>query len=249
MRARRAPAPDCRARVDLDWPREEPLAEFERTLDRGPSRAERALMLAVRRAGSSADYAPTSRRGDPVALGDGRRLSPTLTAPLRRLADRYVLEAVFAVANGRPVPDAVTAAVRRAAGVDGQGASHGGRSTARSSIPRTVMLSGRDGEVFPTIVTDIDERGAHIPALQPARIVARVKRVRTSRRARRCASRSAGGHGSGRLTTPSHADRVAAADLLLSKKQRDHSQMQLSAGRAISGEAGGAWAVPGQVVR
>ena len=32
------------------------------------------------------------------------------TAPLRRLADRYVVEAAFAVANGRPVPDDVQAA-------------------------------------------------------------------------------------------------------------------------------------------
>jgi exoribonuclease R len=32
------------------------------------------------------------------------------TAPLRRLADRYVIEAMLAIANGRPVPDEVTAA-------------------------------------------------------------------------------------------------------------------------------------------
>ena len=37
------------------------------------------------------------------------------TAPLRRLADRYVNEAVLAVANGKPVPEWVSEKLRFAA--------------------------------------------------------------------------------------------------------------------------------------
>ena len=35
------------------------------------------------------------------------------TAPLRRLADRYVVRAALAVANGQPVPAAVSEAFQR----------------------------------------------------------------------------------------------------------------------------------------
>ena len=175
------PEPDARAvarlrqtarAFDLNWPREEPLAEFERTLNPAQP-AQAAFMLAVRRAGSSADYAPYK----PGAIPWHSAMAATYahaTAPLRRLADRYVLEAVFAVANGRPVPDAVTAAFAGLPAVMAKAASHGGQiDRAVIDLAETVMLSGRDGEVFRAIVTDIDERGAHIQ-LCSLPIVARV---------------------------------------------------------------------------
>jgi exoribonuclease R len=85
------------------------------------------------------------------------------TAPLRRLADRYVLQAVLAVANGRPVPEAVAAAFPRLPAVMAKAASHEGQvERAVIDLAETVMLSGRDGEVFHAVVTDIDERGARI---------------------------------------------------------------------------------------
>lgn len=145
----------------LSWPREEPLAQFERTLSPAVP-AQAAFMLAVRRAGSSADYAPYAAGVTPWHSAVAATYAHA-TAPLRRLADRYVLEAVLAVANGRPVPDAVAAAFPRLPAVMAKAASHEGQvERAVIDLAETVMLSGRDGEVFHAVVTDIDERGARI---------------------------------------------------------------------------------------
>jgi len=70
---------------------------------------------------------------------------------------------VLAVANGRAVPEAVTAAFAGLPAVMAKAASHGGQiDRAVIDLAETVMLSGRDGEVFHAVVTDIDDRGAHI---------------------------------------------------------------------------------------
>jgi exoribonuclease R len=156
----------------LWWPHMAPLAQFERTLDAAIP-AQAAFMLAIRRAGGSADYAPYQ----PGVIPWHAPMAATYahaTAPLRRLADRYVLQAVFAVANGQPVPDAVTAAFAKLPPVMAKAASHGGQiDRAVIDLAETIMLSGREGEVFKAIVTDIDERGAHIQ-LCDLPIVARV---------------------------------------------------------------------------
>jgi exoribonuclease R len=175
------PEPDARAvarlrqtarAFDLDWPREEPLTEFERTLDPALP-AQAAFMLAVRRAGSSADYAPYQAGVTPWHSAMAATYAHA-TAPLRRLADRYVLEAVLAVANGRPVPEAVAAAFAGLPAVMAKAASHAGQiDRAVIDLAETVMLGGRDGEIFHAVVTDIDDRGAHIQ-LCDLPIVARV---------------------------------------------------------------------------
>ena len=175
------PEPDARAvarlrqtarAFGLIWPKMAPLAQFERTLN--PTiPAQAAFMLAVRRAGSSADYAPYA----PGVIPWHSAVAATYahaTAPLRRLADRYVLEAVLSVANGRPVPDAASAAFAGLPAVMAKAASHGGQiDRAVIDLAETVMLSGRQGEVFHAVVTDIDERGARIQ-LCDLPIVARV---------------------------------------------------------------------------
>jgi exoribonuclease R len=175
------PEPDARAvarlrqtarAFGLRWPPMAPLAQFERTLDAAQP-AQAAFMLAVRRAGAPAGYAPYA----PDVIPWHAAMAATYahaTAPLRRLADRYVLEAALAVANGQAVPDAVTAAFAGLPAVMARAASHGGQiDRAVIDLAETVMVSGRDGETFSAIVTDIDERGAHIQ-LCDLPIVARV---------------------------------------------------------------------------
>ncbi len=145
----------------LDWAEAMPLGEFERSLDPAEPR-QAAFMLAIRRAGNGASYEP---------YRDGKRpwhaaMAATYahgTAPLRRLADRYVVRAALAVANGQPVPEAVTAAFERLPAVMA-------RADARSSqIERAVidlaeaaLLSGQEGESFDAVVTDLGENGARI---------------------------------------------------------------------------------------
>jgi exoribonuclease R len=92
-----------------------------------------------------------------------------VTAPLRRLADRYATEVVLALFAGAPVPgwarealprlpEAMAAAGRRASAVD------------RAIVDRmeALALASRIGEVFRAVVTNVDERGAVLQLRDPA---------------------------------------------------------------------------------
>jgi exoribonuclease R len=91
------------------------------------------------------------------------------TAPLRRLADRYVDEAVLAIANGHGVPDFVSAAFERLPGVMNRADQKAEEvDGAVRELAEAVVLSGRVGEVFAGRVIDIDQRGARVQLADPA---------------------------------------------------------------------------------
>ena len=169
----------------LDWPADLPLGDFERSLDPDDPRTA-AFQLAVRRAGGGASYTPYSafaHEGGPPDGGalDGRPWHAALaatyahaTAPLRRLADRYVIEAVLAIANGRAVPDECVAAFDELPGVMARADQLANRvDRAAIDLAEAIVLRGREGEVFDAVVTDEDDRGARIQLAEPA-VVARV---------------------------------------------------------------------------
>ena len=90
------------------------------------------------------------------------------TAPLRRLADRYVVEASLSIARGEPVapeveaafaelPAAMATAESRARGVD----------AAVLDLAEAALLAGHEGEVFDAVVLDEDRRGAVIQLRDP----------------------------------------------------------------------------------
>lgn len=158
--------------LGLDWAPATGLAEFQRSLAPGPRTS--AFLLSVRRAGGGAGY-ETFRAGvrpwhDAVAATYAHA-----TAPLRRLADRYVLEAACAVHAGIAVPawvtdaftqlpDAMQRADARASKVD----------RAVVDLVEAATLAGHEGEVFDAVIIDIDERGARIQLTEPA-VVARLE--------------------------------------------------------------------------
>lgn len=156
----------------LTWPDNATLAQFERTLD--PRDAHQAaFMMAIRRAGKGASYAPYKDGVVPWHSAMSATYAHA-TAPLRRLADRYVIRAMLAIAKGEPVPQVVTeafaklpAVMARAEALDSQ------ISRAVIDLAEAAMLQGREGEVFPAVVTDIDDRGARIQ-LKDIAVVARV---------------------------------------------------------------------------
>lgn len=98
---------------------------------------------------------------------------------MRRLADRYVVEAALALANGAPLPagsgeafEALPAVMARADALS-------------SRIERTVidtaeaaLLQGREGEAFAALIADLDENGARIQLVDYP-VVARLGRVNT----------------------------------------------------------------------
>ena len=146
---------------DIEWPPNVSLSDLEKSLDaRDPRQA--AFMLAIRRAGQGAAY---------VAFRDGvtpwhSAMAATYahaTAPLRRLADRYVVRAALAIANGAPVPPVVEEAFANLPPAMARADTLGGQvERAVIDLAETAMLNGRVGTIFPAVVTDVDERGARI---------------------------------------------------------------------------------------
>ncbi len=156
----------------LDWPNDTPLTRFEPTLDSNDPRTA-AFQLAVRRASGKASYEPF-RAGVVPWHGAVAATYTHATAPLRRLADRFVVEAAVSVTGGRPVgpwlneafeslPTVMDAATSRASQID----------RAALDLAEAVVLAGREGELFDAVVTDEDDRGVRIQVCDPA-VVARV---------------------------------------------------------------------------
>ena len=147
--------------LGLIWPANATLLQFERTID-PTTRGGAAFQLAARRAGGRADYLPFSEGHVPWHAALGATYTHA-TAPMRRLADRYVLEAVLEVANGRPVPAACADAFMRLPQVmDIADAREGAIDRAVIDLAETALLAGHEGETFAAVVTDLDERGARI---------------------------------------------------------------------------------------
>jgi VacB/RNase II family 3'-5' exoribonuclease len=158
--------------LSLSWPRDATLAEFERTLvSDNPLHA--AFRSAVRRAGPGAFYAPYQ----PGVVPWHSAMAATYahaTAPLRRLADRYVIEAAFQIANGGAISAELRETFDRLPAVMAHAESRSAQiGRAVLDLAEAVMLQGSEGTRFRAIVTDVDERGARIQLSKPA-VVARI---------------------------------------------------------------------------
>lgn len=144
----------------LTWNKHETLAQIGRRLDPAKPQ-EAAFMLAVRRAGR-AGYQPY-RRGEKPWHAAVASPYAHATAPLRRLADRYVVMASLAIANGQPPPQAAVDAFARLPEVMARADQLSGQvERAVIELAEAAILRGREGETFSAVVTDLDERGARI---------------------------------------------------------------------------------------
>jgi exoribonuclease R len=147
--------------IEAIWPVEMSLQTFEQALN--PERpGDAAMMLAIRRAGSGASYEPYRSGAKPWHTAMGATYAHA-TAPLRRLADRHVVMAALAIANGRDVPDPIAAAFEKLPPVMARaGARQGQIDRAVLDLAETVMLGGEVGNTFPAIVIETDPRHARI---------------------------------------------------------------------------------------
>ena len=156
----------------LDWPTHLTLADFQRTIDPANPRAA-AFFLAVRHAGPGASYAPFRQGAIPWHAPMAATYAHA-TAPLRRLADRYVVRAALAVAHRQAIPAAVTDAFLRLPKVMARADALGGTiGRAVIDLAEAQLLQSRVGESFAALVTDKDERGARIQ-LRDLPVVARL---------------------------------------------------------------------------
>lgn len=175
------PGPDARAvrrlrqsarAFGIDWPDSMSLEQRQRQLDANDPR-DAAFMLAIRRSGERASYAPF-KAGERPWHSAMCATYVHATAPLRRLADRYVNEAALAVAQGRQVPDWVTAAFERLPKIMNRADAKASQvDSAVLELAEAVVLAGSAGDLFEGTVTDIDERGARIQIADPA-VITRV---------------------------------------------------------------------------
>jgi exoribonuclease R len=164
------PEPDARAEQRLrhtakalgfDWKAETTLVDFERSLD-GRAAKPAALLMAIRRAGGGASY---------VTFSAGRRpwhsaMAATYahaTAPLRRLADQYVVMGALAIANGQPIPEEIAAAFPKLPVVMERADDMAGQiERAVIDLAEVALLSSQTQRTFTAVVTDVDDRGARI---------------------------------------------------------------------------------------
>ena len=147
--------------LGLEWPAQTPLAELERSLD--PSDPKQAsFMLAVQRASQGAGYVPF-REGETPWHAAVAATYAHATAPLRRLADRYVVSAALAIANGRPVPAAAAEAFQKLPPVMARADALGSQiHRAVVDLAEAVLLHGQEGRPFRAVATEVDRRGARI---------------------------------------------------------------------------------------
>ncbi|TDB77031.1 RNB domain-containing ribonuclease [Micromonospora sp. KC723] len=98
-----------------------------------------------------------------------------VTAPLRRLADRYATEVCLALHEGRPVPDWARAALPRLPEVMAATDRTAGAATRGAiELAEAVLLAHRVGETFAAAVLDVDAppNGQSRPGRQPGGTVA-----------------------------------------------------------------------------
>jgi len=159
--------------LGIDWPKKEPLQQLEHRLD-PEDHNQAALMIAIRRASPGAAYQPYRDGVKPWHAAVAATYAHA-TAPLRRLADRFVVETALAIANGRPVPEAAQAGFELLPAVMARADTLGGQiNRAVIDLAEAVALEGREGERFEAVVTDVDQRGARIQICSPP-VVARLK--------------------------------------------------------------------------
>jgi exoribonuclease R len=160
----------------LTWPAEQSLADFQRSLHTDDPRSA-AFLVAVRRAGGGASYEPYTPGVAPWHAAMAATYAHA-TAPLRRLADRYVVEAALAVANGRAVPDEVQAAFGALPDAMATGEQRANTvDRAVIDLAEAVLLAGRQGELFDAVIVDEDRNGPLIQVVEPA-VMARVSASR-----------------------------------------------------------------------
>lgn len=159
--------------LGLSWPAATSLRDYQRALDPADPK-QAALMLEIRRAGNGASYQPYQEGVVPWHEAMAATYAHA-TAPLRRLADRYVVRCALAIANGQPMPQTVTDAFARLPKVMGRADARASQiNRAAIDLAEAVMLKGREGETFKAVVTDFVDHGVRAQ-LADMPVVANVK--------------------------------------------------------------------------
>ncbi|MGH7128203.1 MAG: RNB domain-containing ribonuclease, partial [Planctomycetaceae bacterium] len=155
----------------IDWPRHLPYADLIRSLDPAPA-AHAAFLNEATTLFRGAGYVGFDGS---VPDGSGHAAIAAeyahVTAPLRRLVDRYGLEVCAALSAGAEIPEWVRAALPGLPEVMAEtGRRSGAYEGACVAVVEAAVMTGREDEVFPGVVVEVipkDDRGEVVIA-EPA---------------------------------------------------------------------------------
>ncbi len=159
--------------LGIDWPDAMPvgrlLASVDPAVPRGAALVDQAAELL-----RGASYTALDGRA-PEEVGHGGVGAPYahVTAPLRRLADRYATEVCLSLVHGREVPDWVREALPQLPEVmerSGRRASAAERGAI--DLAEAVLLEHRVGEEFAAVVLDVAPARANPGARPPSAVIA-----------------------------------------------------------------------------
>ncbi|MET8522059.1 RNB domain-containing ribonuclease [Nocardioides sp. NPDC004968] len=144
--------------LGLEWPAEMLYPDFIRSLD-GKNGKHAAMAIACTRLLRGSGYA--SFNGELPALTEHSALANEymhVTAPLRRLIDRYAGEVCLALCADQPVPDWVTAAFTTLPDtMRASSRTSGAYERGVVDLVEAGVLSQRVGETFTAVVVEIDD--------------------------------------------------------------------------------------------
>jgi exoribonuclease R len=154
------------------WPADMSYPDFVRSIDRSANASAALLHQAARALGGSGylcfDRATTPGQRDRVHSAVAAPYAH-VTAPLRRLVDRFANEVVLATVADRPIPEWAAVALPELPKIM---QSTRGRERqvghAMLDFVEAVVLRHHVGRVFDAAVTNIDKRGAAIQLAEPA---------------------------------------------------------------------------------
>jgi exoribonuclease R len=150
----------------LEWAGGRSLDDFVRGLPRDDPRTS-AFLIAIRRASGGASYEVF--RGTRPWHSAVAATYAHATAPLRRLQDRYVIEAALAIANGNAVPETISAAFDSLPAAMSRGEQRANRVERQAlDLAEAVVLAGHEGHTFSAVVIDEGEWGVEFQIAEPA---------------------------------------------------------------------------------
>lgn len=157
--------------LGVEWPPEEPYGELLRRLRRDAPH-ELALMHEAGSLFRGAGYTPVVDGrvdGDTTVHAAVAAPYAHVTAPLRRLVDRFGLLACHALCSGSAVPDPVRAALTDLPAAMSASDSVAGRlERACTDVVEAAVLAPRLGDRFAAVVVDENRTGPKVQVTEPA---------------------------------------------------------------------------------
>ena len=141
--------------LGIDWPVNEILRDLQRRMD-AKNMTHQRFLLEARRAGGRASYATYDSEKKPWHAAIAASYVHA-TAPMRRLADRYVLDLAYLLANGQSVPTVLTEKIRELPVVMARGEGRASNvDRAVIDLLEAVSLQHRIGEILVAEVVDAE---------------------------------------------------------------------------------------------